>query len=461
MAEIIRLVCPECDAVHRVKSITLGKLYRCKKCKSGLITMSPAVLSCPSCGGTTPPAHIEVSRLITCEQCEEAPLLSVRFANIGTRQRSLHSLPSLEESKQSDESEPAKGQSAKITSQPEEELTSVFEPPLPEPKVSPANKKQREPDSHLTGYPDNDAVSPEEEDKQTNHAALKNDREDNEVSQPAHQIPNDASDAVSLEEQDFQDEPDIDDKNDTVFNVPETEPESRKLTDDDEITRGDLDSARRSAHSSKYDTAVLMSNEDFTQADLFEQPPLYKENDTTLNPAVNDDTDLPDDYRRQNIDDIGNEPLHTEPPAFRESAVEVGYHSSGEISELQLTIEEIVRRCQQPVVEEITRNRLRAPLWVTITLALLLVGLYGWLIGEMDTVRADLRAAKAKLEDNDALLDKRSEDFAKERKKLLDLLDQKELDKKKLERDLTEIMQKNEMLRKSMLGLPGPDLGID
>ena len=82
MAEVIRLVCPECDAVHRVKSVTLGKLYRCKKCRSGLITMQPAILVCPNCGATTPPAHIEASKLITCEECEKAPLMEVRLPGV-------------------------------------------------------------------------------------------------------------------------------------------------------------------------------------------------------------------------------------------------------------------------------------------------------------------------------------------------------------------------------------------
>lgn len=41
--------------------------------------MSPAVLTCPSCGATTPPAHIEVSHLLTCDRCADAPLLSVTF----------------------------------------------------------------------------------------------------------------------------------------------------------------------------------------------------------------------------------------------------------------------------------------------------------------------------------------------------------------------------------------------
>lgn len=82
MEETIRLVCPECDAIHRVKQITLGKLYRCKKCKAGLITMSPAMLVCPRCDARTPPAHVEVSRLITCDRCEESPLMQVEFQQV-------------------------------------------------------------------------------------------------------------------------------------------------------------------------------------------------------------------------------------------------------------------------------------------------------------------------------------------------------------------------------------------
>lgn len=76
-SEPIRLVCPDCESVHRVKRLTLGKLYRCKKCRTGLITMHPAALTCPNCNAKTPPSHVEVSRLITCDQCDEAPLLEV------------------------------------------------------------------------------------------------------------------------------------------------------------------------------------------------------------------------------------------------------------------------------------------------------------------------------------------------------------------------------------------------
>jgi hypothetical protein len=77
--EPIRLVCPECDTIHRVKNVTLGKLYRCQKCKTGLVTMSQAVLRCPACAAESEPAHIEVSRVHTCAACEEAPFLELTF----------------------------------------------------------------------------------------------------------------------------------------------------------------------------------------------------------------------------------------------------------------------------------------------------------------------------------------------------------------------------------------------
>lgn len=78
-SEMIRLVCPACDTVHRVKSVTLGKLYRCKKCRAGLITMTPARACCAACGFSLPPAHVEVSRLLTCPRCPHAPLLQLDF----------------------------------------------------------------------------------------------------------------------------------------------------------------------------------------------------------------------------------------------------------------------------------------------------------------------------------------------------------------------------------------------
>ncbi|MCX7934646.1 MAG: hypothetical protein N3A66_05230, partial [Planctomycetota bacterium] len=78
-SEVIRLVCPACDTVHRVKAVALGKLYRCKKCRAGLITMTPARVFCAACGFALPPAHVEVSRLLTCPRCPHAPLLQLDF----------------------------------------------------------------------------------------------------------------------------------------------------------------------------------------------------------------------------------------------------------------------------------------------------------------------------------------------------------------------------------------------
>ncbi len=95
VTEPIRLVCPECDTVHRVKSVTLGKLYRCKKCKAGLITMSPAIVRCPACEASHPPAHVDVSRLITCGTCAGEPLMQVVFPPPVRPVREVESEPAL------------------------------------------------------------------------------------------------------------------------------------------------------------------------------------------------------------------------------------------------------------------------------------------------------------------------------------------------------------------------------
>jgi hypothetical protein len=79
-SEPIRLVCPSCDTVHRVKAVTMGKLYRCKKCRKGLVTMTPATPKCAACGFSLPAAHVEVSRLLTCPRCPSSPLLQIDFS---------------------------------------------------------------------------------------------------------------------------------------------------------------------------------------------------------------------------------------------------------------------------------------------------------------------------------------------------------------------------------------------
>ncbi|GHS93236.1 hypothetical protein FACS1894139_02210 [Planctomycetales bacterium] len=82
LMDAIRLVCPECDTVHRVKNLTLGKPYRCKQCGAGLITMQPAALVCPACGATRPPAYLEVSHSATCGECAAAPLMEIKIGEI-------------------------------------------------------------------------------------------------------------------------------------------------------------------------------------------------------------------------------------------------------------------------------------------------------------------------------------------------------------------------------------------
>lgn len=75
MDEPVKLVCPECDAAYRVKHLTLGKAYNCKKCGAPLVTMDTEYLSCPGCGAQTGPAHVDVSRRLHCTECAERPAL--------------------------------------------------------------------------------------------------------------------------------------------------------------------------------------------------------------------------------------------------------------------------------------------------------------------------------------------------------------------------------------------------
>ena len=75
MDEAVRLVCPDCDTAYRVKNLTLGKAYNCKKCGAPLLTMNPESLLCPDCGAASEPSHLDVSRRIYCSECTDRPAL--------------------------------------------------------------------------------------------------------------------------------------------------------------------------------------------------------------------------------------------------------------------------------------------------------------------------------------------------------------------------------------------------
>ncbi len=151
MSEPIRLVCPECDAVHRVKQVTLGKLYRCKKCKAGLITLAPAVLRCPHCRAETAPSHVEVSRLITCDQCQETPLLQVVFPATTPPPREIAATAERVE-EQAPESHTAPPETS--ATEPEENTEKASQqpsspPPIPEKAPDSQPHSQPEPQPHL------------------------------------------------------------------------------------------------------------------------------------------------------------------------------------------------------------------------------------------------------------------------------------------------------------------------
>lgn len=78
--ESIRLICPECDTVHRVKRLTLGKQYKCKRCQTPLVTLESASLVCPQCGASSPPTQVDVSRASYCSSCPSPTLLQVHAA---------------------------------------------------------------------------------------------------------------------------------------------------------------------------------------------------------------------------------------------------------------------------------------------------------------------------------------------------------------------------------------------
>lgn len=69
VGEPVRLICPVCGQVHRVKRLTIGKPYQCKKCGAGLVTLEPAAPACPHCGHTPEPDIIDPAVPYACGEC--------------------------------------------------------------------------------------------------------------------------------------------------------------------------------------------------------------------------------------------------------------------------------------------------------------------------------------------------------------------------------------------------------
>lgn len=357
MPDAIRLVCPECDAVHRVKDITLGKLYRCKKCKSGLITMAPAALLCPSCGATTPPAHIEVSRLITCEECEQAPLMHVKLA--GSR------APAIQSSNQALVSEP-----------PEED-------PIEE--IS-------EPESHHD--------DPEEQIGLFAKEMSKKHEEDLPITKERRFEPEPVSEETYLEKPAF--------KADTARIIREVE-NNHFIPNESQFSEQPTPPSER----------------------LFEEPapePAYQEDIYEPSHTKEVVANAPQDYQAEELARVA------QLQAYEDKRIAENQHE---------------RDYTPP-----TKTTSGVPLWIPTALALLLIGLYGWLLADLDALREKYD------ESQKALLNKdKAHNTWRERQ--LKIAEKRELDLKRLKNERDELVLKNQMLKKSLIGMQGPELGID
>ncbi len=533
MPDAIRLVCPECDAVHRVKEITLGKLYRCKKCKSGLITMTPAVLVCPSCGATTPPSHIEVSRLATCQECEDAPLMTVRFANSGrstrlhrdsarefVRDQSRETGGFLADEAETGSEDPAPASPpAEVESAPtareqgdalpeqsavsapaspvappvpvpaapipveDEGVTAAWEQEKPEPEISASHKgpeatanpqkavservaslgKAQDPVNRLAiprpadspaapaasvagGTPPPSATPVVRATTAPAPAAVKTSAVQSPVS--AHQEPA----AVIAPQPAFpagqrgtsSTRGELATSTPRSVPVPAAAPQPpavgrtppRRINDTAFITRRSeelLEHAEKTlAESFKEDQSTTAQEPDFDAASLpIELPP---------------------------------ERARTEP-----QAVPAPHEAGLDLQQMQ----QLLLDLQQPYVQELSRNRLSVPAWIPISFALLLFGLFGWLIGSIDSLKDDLAQKSRELESKDqemirqqARLDNERTRLAGDNQRLIQLipqLRQVQAEKTRLENDLAEILHKYDVLQqqqKKVAGFPaGPELG--
>ena len=75
--EPVRLVCPECELVYKVKRLTLGKEYKCRQCGSGLRSLESVLLRCPSCGEECEREQFDPADVPQCPHCEAAPKLTL------------------------------------------------------------------------------------------------------------------------------------------------------------------------------------------------------------------------------------------------------------------------------------------------------------------------------------------------------------------------------------------------
>ncbi len=357
MTEVIRLVCPECDAVHRVKSVTLGKLYRCKKCRSGLITMQPAVLRCPNCGATTPPMHIEASKLITCEECEKAPLMEVL-------------LPGMELSNplRSDENEviASKMSLTLNTSQGEAELESLELPGAETEELG------------------DDAV------------------------------------AVASEEDSPRDEEQNSEEQSSEFN-----------TDTNFIMKNVAANAQQEVEPG---VKVQQQLNIFERTEEFTEPIEAQGSELEYDSAIYDESEelMP--------------------------GIELQEQTQQEFSQLAAAVPVVEPSFEgyEKVVESgsalhKTRWNWRLPAWIPAVLVLLLVGLYGLLYADLESLRVQLEKSQESIINQD-------KSFQEERQRYIALIHSTQEENRKLRSELIELTSENNVLRKKSISLEIPEL---
>ena len=370
MPDVIRLVCPECDAVHRVKSVTLGKLYRCKKCRSGLITMQPAILVCPNCGATTPPTHIEASKLITCEECEKAPLMEVR-------------LPGIKYPKSVNSSENT-------------EIASKMSIP------SGTENFAEEPDDD---YDDSASSVVSEYSSEETHTVIETSSEDS---------------SENVKSSNEFDETKIF-KADTNFIVKSQANTEEKTAED--VVEEEVDSV--SEH----------------QLNIF---------DSDYDEAKNELEEIHDEFDSEIYEDS-----HEVMPE-----IEVVSHNQDIVSE-ELIAEENTNNDDimfvEPRVEALVTKPKKGvlgwsmPAWVPAVFALLLVGLYGVLY-------ADLQSMRVQLEKSQESIIAQDQSFQQERKKYLSLIRSTQTENRKLRDEIMDLKSKNNILRKKSISLEIPEI---
>ncbi len=370
MSEVIRLVCPECDAVHRVKSVTLGKLYRCKKCRSGLITMQPAILVCPNCGATTPPTHIEVSKLITCEECEKAPLMEVR-------------LPGIEYPKavSSDENVEIATKMSEVVSETE--------------------------DYEGTLLAETEAV---------------------EVT------------AEFSSEYDSQDD-DVVEQSSSEVNSAESEHYDKGL-DETRIFKADTNFIVKNQQHND-DAGVREEAADNTK---FEQMAIF-ENDNEKD-STSGEQEVQDEFDSEGYD----EALEVMP----DIPVDIAEERLSEPDFVAETEQEAVANISEPVISVAENNPPRSrnwsiPAWIPAVFALLLVGLYGLLY-------ADLESMRLQLERSQESIIRQDQSFQEERKKYLVLIRQTQEENKKLRNEIMDLKSENSQLRKKSISMEIPEI---